>query len=103
MVHEWHEFIWKSGHGASNANSSNIWATPYAGHPSPLADVALHNRTPASQLHDAVTTAVSIRELGLLVVAAPVASFVHRLAKQPRRSEGIVKRDHGGPARRHVQ
>ncbi len=39
----------------------------------------------------------------LLVVAAAIASLVHRLAEQPGRPQRVVQRNHRRAAGRHVQ
>src|ERR1700733_4447393 len=83
LIHERHKFIRKPGHGASNANSTHVWTTAQAVHPSALSHFALHHRSPTTQLDDALNRAIFRGEFRLLIVTAAVASFVHGLAKEP--------------------
>ena len=46
-------------------------------------DVAVHDRPPAAELHDALGRAVLGGEIALLVVAGAVAALVHGLAEEP--------------------
>src|ERR1700679_3093513 len=81
LIHERHKFIRKSRHGASNANSTHVWTTAKAAHPSALSHVALPHGPPATQLDDALNRAIFRGEFRLLIVTAAIASFVHGLAK----------------------
>src|SRR3984893_2450980 len=103
LVHERHELVWETRHRATDANTSNVWAAADSSHPSALSDIALHHRTPAAQLHNAGRRSIFFRELGLLVIAPAIASFVHRCSKEPCRTQGIVQRNHRGSLRRHVE
>ena len=78
-------------------------APPDAGHPSPLGDIAINHRPPASQLHDALGRAIHVREIALLVVTCPIATVMHRLAKQPRGTQLIVQRNHRSQARNLIE
>ena len=91
LIHERHELVGKARHRAADADAADVRAAADARHPAALADVALHDRAPASQLDDAERRAVFVGELRLLVVAAAVAAFVHRLPEQPRRPQRLVR------------
>src|SRR6476620_4361288 len=58
FVHERHELVGEAGHRAADADAADVGATPYAVDPAPLGDVALHDRAPAPELHDALRRAV---------------------------------------------
>src|ERR1700688_2960951 len=73
-----------SMNGAANTNPADVRAAADPGHPPAFGDVAVHYRTPTSQLHDALGGAINFREVALLVVARPIATFVDRFAEQPR-------------------
>src|ERR1700742_1208122 len=72
LVHEWHEFVGKAGHRASDADAPHIWTTTDTGHPSAFTHVALHHRPPASQLYDAQWRSVLLSKLTLLILAATI-------------------------------
>ena len=57
-------------------------------------DVAVHDRTPAAELHDALRRAVFVGKVSLLVVTGAIAAFVDGLSEQPRRAQLVVERDH---------
>src|ERR1700691_1040672 len=81
LIHERHEFVRESRHRTSDANPTDIGTPADASHPTALPDVALHHWAPAAELHNALNRSVFLGEFGLLVVAAAVASFVHRLSE----------------------
>src|ERR1700716_401464 len=83
FIHERHELIGESRHGAADADSAHVGAAANSGHPAALGHIAVHYRTPASQLHDALGRAVHFGEVTLLVVSSSITAFVNRLAKQP--------------------
>src|SRR6476659_570068 len=58
LVHERHELVGEAEHGAADADATHVGATADAVHPPPLGHVALHDRTPAAELHDALRRAV---------------------------------------------
>ena len=62
-----------------------------------LKKIILAGLSGAAELHQALRRAVLAGEIGLLVVAGTVTSFVNRFSKQPRRTEFVVEGDH----RRH--
>ena len=102
LIHERHEFVRKSGHGAADADPSDVRATADPAHPSALADIALHHRTPASQLHDAESATILLGKFRLFVVAAAVAAFVNRLAEQPGGPQRLIERNHRRASGRHI-
>src|SRR5450755_908090 len=75
LIHKRHELVGETRHGASNTDSTHIRTTTDAAHPTPLADVALHHGSPASQLNDAKRRAIFFGKLRLLVEAAAVTAF----------------------------
>src|SRR5262245_16893600 len=81
LVHKRHKLIGEAGHGAADTDAADVWATPDAGHPAPFRNIAVDNRPPAAQLHDALGRAVLSGEIALLVVAGAVAAFVDGLAE----------------------
>src|ERR1700677_4150264 len=95
LIHEWHELVRKTWHGAANADAAYVGAAADSGHPSPLGNVAVHNRAPASQLHDALWRAIHFGEVTLFVVPGSIATFMDRPAEQPGRTQFIVERNHG--------
>src|SRR5437016_2215255 len=76
-----HELVGEAGHRAADADAADVGAAANTVHPAALADVALHHRPPAAELDDTFARAVADREIGLLVVAGPVAALVDRLAE----------------------
>src|SRR5689334_1857796 len=74
LVHERHELVGEARHRAADADPADVGATAHPVDPTPLGHVALHDRAPAAQLHDALGRAVLGGELALLVVAGPVAA-----------------------------
>ena len=69
----------KSRHGTADTDPADVWTAADSRHPSAFRDVAIHDRSPASELHDALRRAVYFGEIALLVVAGPIASFMHGL------------------------
>jgi hypothetical protein len=103
LVHEGHKFIGKPGHGTADTNPAYVGAAAYACHPTTLPNVALNNWSPTSQLHDALSLAVPGREVGLLIVAAPVTPFMDRLTEKPGRAQTVVEGDHVRPTGSHMK
>src|SRR5580658_6560514 len=103
LIHEGHELVGKSRHGASNADSPHIRTAANARHPAALRHVAVHYRSPASELHDAFRRAIHFREIALLVIAGPVATVMHGASKQPGRTQFIVQRNHRRQPRHLIQ
>src|ERR1700719_4673278 len=63
LIHERHELVWKSRHGATDANSTDVRTTANAIHPTAFGDVAIHHRPPATNLHQALGRSVFLREV----------------------------------------
>src|SRR6476661_9383712 len=95
FIHEGHELVGESRHGAADANAPDIGASADSGHPAALGHIAIHYRSPASQLHNAFRRSVNLGEIALLVVAGAIAAFVYSPAKQPRGTQLVVERNHG--------
>src|SRR5271166_6580734 len=74
LVHEGHELVGETGHGAANADAADVGAAAEAGHPAALGNIALHHRAPTAQFHDALGRAILARKVALLIVARPVAA-----------------------------
>src|SRR3954467_4534750 len=87
LVHEGHELVREARHRAADADATDVRAASDAVDPAPLGHVALHDRSPAAQLDDALGRAVLGREIALLVVAGAVAALVHGATEQPGRAE----------------
>src|ERR1700730_9233123 len=58
FVHERHELVREPGHRASDADAADVRAATDAVDPSALGDVALDNRAPTAQFHNAFRRAV---------------------------------------------
>src|SRR6266566_8435169 len=54
LIHKWHEFVGKSRHGTANADATHIGTASDTIHPASLGNVAVHHRSPATQLHQAL-------------------------------------------------
>src|SRR6476660_5180767 len=52
-IHEWHELIRETRHGAADANSADVRATANAVHPPALGYVAVNDRTPTANFYQA--------------------------------------------------
>src|ERR1700722_14406617 len=77
LVHEGHEFIREARHGATDADTAHVGATADAGHPTTLGHVAIHHRSPATKLHDALGRAIRGGEIALFVGPGAIATVVH--------------------------
>src|SRR5580700_11401924 len=78
LIHEGHELVGESRHGAADADAAHMGAAADSGHPAAFGHVAVHYRTPASQLHDALWGTVHFGEVALLVVPGTIAAFMNR-------------------------
>src|SRR5450432_1383063 len=67
-VHEGHELIRESRHGAADADTTNVRATADAGHPASLGHVTVNHRSPAAYLNQTLRRAVFMREVTLFIV-----------------------------------
>ena len=85
LVHERHEFVGESRHGAANANPAHVRTAADTVHPSALGDVAIHHRPPTPDLDQALGRTIFPRKIALLIIACAVTSFVDRFAKKPGR------------------
>src|ERR1700691_5508707 len=103
LVHERHELVRKARHGASDTNPADVWTPADSTHPAALADVTLHDGSPATEFHDAGGRTILFGELRLLIISAAIASFVYGCAKQPSGTQRIVERNHGSASGGHVQ
>src|ERR1700747_2962976 len=56
LVHERHELVWKTRHGAADADAADIRAAAHPGNPTALRHIALHNRPPTADLHQTLST-----------------------------------------------
>src|SRR5579862_1267744 len=95
LVHKRHELVRESWHGASDADAADIGTAANTAHPTALGHVAIHHRAPAADFHQALGRAVFECKISLLVISGAVATFMNRLAKQPRRTKLIIERNHG--------
>src|ERR1700690_3173572 len=94
LIHEGHELVRESRHGAADADSAHVRTAAEAIHPAALGHVAIHHRAPAAEFHDALRRAVFLGEIALLVIAGAIAAFVDRLAEEPERTQLIIERNH---------
>src|SRR6476661_3449785 len=76
LVHERHELVGEARHRAADADAAHVRAPADAVDPAPLGHVAVDDRPPAPELHDALRGPVLGGEVALLVVAGPVAALV---------------------------
>src|ERR1700723_1776561 len=95
FIHEGHELVGESRHGAADANAAHVGAAADSSHPAAFRNVAVHDRPPASQLHNALWGSVHFGEITLLVVTGSITALVDRLAEQPSRPQLVVERNHG--------
>src|ERR1700723_3512045 len=79
LVHEGHELVRETWHGATNTDSADVGAAANSGHPSSFGDFAVHDWTPAAELHNAFRGAVLLGEISLLVVTGAVATVMYGL------------------------
>src|SRR6266487_1794393 len=96
LIHKRHKFVRESRHRTADTDTAHIRTTTNSCHPSPLRDVALYYRSPAPQLHKALRRSILGSEIAYFIVARPITPFVHRIAKEPRRSVGVIQRNHRG-------
>src|SRR5947199_8271980 len=78
-IHERHELVREAGHRASDADAADVGTAADSGHPPPLWHVAVDDRPPAADLHQALGRVVILGEVALLVIAGAVAALVHGL------------------------
>src|SRR5690348_4205703 len=83
LIHKRHKFIGEARHGAADADAAHVRTAADAIHPAALRHVAVHNRPPAAQFHQALRRTVLSGERPLLVITATVAAFMDGLAEQP--------------------
>src|SRR6185437_12605479 len=76
LVHEGHEFVRKSRHGAADTDATYTGTAAYAIHPSPFADITLHYWPPAPQLDNARRRSVLLGKISLLVIPPTIAAFM---------------------------
>src|ERR1017187_5681382 len=94
LVHEGHELVRESGHGAGDADAADVRAAADAVDPAPLGYVALDDGSPAAELDQALRGTVLGGEVAFLVVPGPVAALVDGGVEQPSRPQRLVERDH---------
>src|SRR5580693_8982932 len=76
LIHERHELVREARHRAANADASDVRASANACHPTALRHVAIDNRSPAAQFHDALRRTVDFRKIALLVITSAVTSVM---------------------------
>src|SRR3984957_1190536 len=79
LVHEGHELVRETRHGATNTDSADVGAAADSSHPSSFRHVAIHHGTPAPEFHDAFRGAVLLGKISLLVVTGAVATVMYGL------------------------
>src|ERR1700687_5534277 len=65
LIHERHELVRKTRHRATDTDASDIRASANTCHPAALWHVAIDNRSPATQFHDALCRTVDLRKVAL--------------------------------------
>src|ERR1700730_4324701 len=85
LIHERHELVRKARHRATDADASHVWAPANACHPAALWHVAVDNRSPAAEFHDALRGTVDFRKIPLLVITGSVTSVMDGLPEKPGR------------------
>src|SRR5271165_6283611 len=68
FIHERHKLIREAGHCAADTDAAYIRAAADSGHPSALGHIAVHNRTPAAKLYDALWRAVRRCKIAAFVI-----------------------------------
>src|SRR5581483_916446 len=68
LVHEGHKLVGKAGHGAGDADAADVWAAADAVHPPALRHIAVDDRPPAADAHQALGRTVLVGEVALLVI-----------------------------------
>src|SRR6266850_7413666 len=94
LIHERHELVGESRHRTANTDAAHVRTAADTVYPSALADVTLNHGSPAAELHDALSGSVLLGKLRLLVITAAITPLMHSFAKEPRRPQSIVKRNH---------
>src|SRR5579864_6612251 len=94
LIHERHELVRESWHGAPDANAADVGTAADTGHPSAFGYIAVDHWSPTSQLHDALGRAVHFGEVALLVVAGTIAALVDGSSEEPGGTQLVVQRNH---------
>src|SRR5215468_261994 len=84
------ELVGEAGHGAPDAYAARPHATAHVIDGAPLHDVAVDDRAPTADLHEALRVAVVFGEDTFLVEAGARAAMVHGLSEEPRRPAELV-------------
>src|SRR5215470_4298039 len=85
------ELVGKSRHRAPDANTARPHAAAHVIDGAALHDVAVDDRAPTADLHEALRVAIVLGEQALLVVSSPVAAVVNGLAEEPCGSSELVE------------
>src|SRR5262249_35441059 len=85
------ELVREARHRAPDANTARPHAAADVIDGAALHDVAVDDRAPTADLHEALRVAVVLGEQALLVVSSPVAAVMNGLAEEPRRSSELVE------------
>src|SRR5690349_3792296 len=91
LVHERHELVRKARHRARDADSADIRTPTNPAHPTAFGHVAVHHGPPAADLYQALRRAIFVCEIALLIIAPAIATLVHGLSEQPRRTKLVVE------------
>src|ERR1700722_15187745 len=76
FIHEGHELVREARHRAADADAAHVGTATNAIHPPALRHVAIHNRPPASEFHNAFGRAVGGGEVAPLIIPSPVAALM---------------------------
>src|SRR5262249_18551967 len=85
------ELVGEAGHRAPNAHAPRPHAAAHVIDGTALHDVAVDDRAPAADLHEALRVAVTLGEQALLVVPGPVAAVVNGVTEEPRGPSELVE------------
>src|SRR5262252_6984614 len=85
------ELVGEAGHRAPNAHAPRPHAAAHVIDGTALHDVAVDDRAPAADLHEALRVAVTLGEQALLVVSGPVAAVVNGVTEEPRGPSELVE------------
>src|SRR5262249_29326420 len=86
------ELVGKTRHGAPDAHAACPHAPTHVIDGTALHDVAVDNRAPAADLHEALWVAVAFAEDALFVEPGPRAAMMDRCAKEPSGPAELVER-----------
>src|SRR5579862_6413726 len=103
LIHEGHKLVREARHGATNADAAYVWTSAHAAHPSTLSDIALDDRSPASEFYDALGGSVFLSKFSLLIISASITALMQSATEEPSGSQRVVQRNHWSATHGHVE